>query len=256
MRKEIDDRNKRLDDFEKHQQRDKAEELKRQREDMLKYARQAKKVSIILIILNQAKEEEREREKAEYQALCNRLDRRFQNKQDALAEYYRQLENQMNGNVDMHLKQVLSPEQERLNKLRNTEDKNYQDYLRKQAQGDENGQLNRLKHKQLWKEENDKMLKSKQYQQELDRMEQLEEDMKARNERNAFQIGKEVDLEEQKRKQDLYKQTLLYQQAMNQHNKHNFGKMTFAGKTIILSSFYISPIYSILILYRKEVKQA
>ena len=50
-------------------------------------------------------------------------------------------------------------------------------------------------------------------------------------------LEKDQDLEADRQKKNLYKQTLLYQQAMNEHNKHNFGKMTYAGKHHYLVNF-------------------
>ena len=64
----------------------------------------------------------------------------------------------------------------------------------------------------------------------------MEEDNYAQGEKNAFMIGQEADLEADKMRKNLYKQTLLYQQAMNEHNKNNFGKMTYAGKPKFFSS--------------------
>jgi hypothetical protein len=147
-----------------------------------------------------------------------------------LAEYYRQLDREMQRNYESHLKLAYSPEQEKMAKLTSIESKNHEDFLRRQAKNDDCGNLHRLRNNQIMIDENDKMRKKKEYERELERMKMLEDDIQAKGENNAFQIGHEVDMEEQQRKKNLYKQMLLYQQAMNEHNKHNFGKMTYAGK--------------------------
>lgn len=158
-------------------------------------------------------------------------------KQDALAEYFRQLQDQMQNNYDTHRKLAYDPEMEKLSRLASIENKNHSDFLRKQAQNDDNGMLNRLKNNQVLVAENDKMLKKKEYDRELERMKQIEDDIVAKGELNAFKIGQEASAEEEKRKKNLYKQTLLYQQAMSEHNKHNFGKMTYAGECILVYTF-------------------
>jgi hypothetical protein len=122
------------------------------------------------------------------------------------------------------------PEQQKLARMAGIEDKNHENYLRKQAQSDDHGLMDRMKNNQIMIDENDKMRKKKEYDEELERMKKVEDDINAKGEMNAFQIGQEVDLEEMNRKKNLYKQMLLYQQAMNEHNKNSFGKMTYAGR--------------------------
>ena len=136
----------------------------------------------------------------------------------------------MQDNNDMHMKMVYSPEKEKLNKLMEIQDKDHENFIRKQAQGDDNGYINRLKNNQLLVAENDKLMKNRKYMKELDDLKQREDDIAAQGEKNAFQFGRDADLETERQKKNLYKQTLLYQQAMNEHNRHNFGKMTEAGK--------------------------
>ena len=142
-------------------------------------------------------------------------EQRHRNKQDALAEYYRQLDAQMKENYDAHLKLAYSPEQQKLAKLRGIENKNHDEMLKKQSQNDDNDHLNRMKNNQILVDENDKMRKKKEFDKQLERMKDMEDDMKAKGELDAYRIGQELDLEEQRRKKYLYKQTLLYQQAMN-----------------------------------------
>uniref|UniRef100_A0A7S3N2P5 Uncharacterized protein n=2 Tax=Euplotes harpa TaxID=151035 RepID=A0A7S3N2P5_9SPIT len=220
LRREMEEKMAKVKQLEADHDLQKAEELKRERDDMLKWAKQNKR----------DKELEREREKQEYLALCERANQKARSKEDALAEYYRQLDGQMKSNLDTHKKLVYDPEQEKLAKLRSIQDRNEEEFLRKQAKGDDFGVIDRLKNNQLIYAENDKMLKNKQYMKDLEKMKQLEDGINAQGERNAFQIGTEVDLEVERQKKNLYKQTLLYQQAMNEHNKHNFGKMTDAEK--------------------------
>jgi len=189
---------------------------------MLKWAKYAK----------QKKDHDRERERQEYIENMNLEAQRQKNKQDALAEYYRQLDAQMKGNYEAHQKMAYLPQQEKLAKLNGIEDKNQRDFLKRQAQGDDASNLNRLKNNQILVAENDKMLKKKKFDEELERMKRAEDELNAKGQNTAFQIGKELDLEEEKERKNIYKQTLLYQQAMNEHNKHNFGKMTFAEKRL------------------------
>lgn len=142
-------------------------------------------------------------------------DARMRNKADALAEYYRQLDSNMKENYEAHQKLAYNPSQDRLARLNMIENKNREDFLKKQAQNDDNSYVNVLKNNQILVAENDKMLKNKEYGRELERMKEAEDNLLAQGEKNAFQIGLEMDLEEENRKKNLYKQTLLYQQAMN-----------------------------------------
>ena len=135
----------------------------------------------------------------------------------------------MKDNLDTHIKMAYNPEQERLAKLNDIEDKNHQDYLNRLAKNDDASLLNRMKNNQILVAENDKMLKKREYERQLAKMKDLEDGINAQGENGAFQIGKEVDLEDERQRKNLYKQTLLYQQAMNEHNRHNFGKMTYTG---------------------------
>ena len=140
----------------------------------------------------------------------------------------------MQDNVDMHNKMVYSPEKEKLNKLMKIQDRDHENYLRRLAQGDDHGFINKLKNNQILVAENDKLMKkNRQYMKELDDLKQKEDDINAQGEKNAFQIGREADYETDRQKKNLYKQTLLYQQAMNEHNRHNFGKMTDAGINVL-----------------------
>lgn len=145
----------------------------------------------------------------------NKEDQRVQDKRDALAEYYRQLDNQMKGNFDTHQKMAYQPELEKKAMLNGIEDKNHMNFLRKQALDDDNSHLNRIKNNQILVAENDKMLKKKQFDDELARMKQIEDDLKSKGQNNAYQIGKEIDHEEERERKNLYRQTLLYQQAMH-----------------------------------------
>jgi len=153
-------------------------------------------------------------------------------KQDALAEYYRQLDNQMQGNLDIHSKMVLSPYKETMMKREMVENKDYDEFLRRQDKRYDNDHLNGLKNNQALIDENAKLLKNREYEREIERINIKEDDLHAQGEKNAFMFGKEADLEEERQKKNLYKQTLLYQQAMNEHHKNNFGKMTYAGKAL------------------------
>jgi hypothetical protein len=144
----------------------------------------------------------------------------------------------MKGNYDANYKMVYSPQQQKLAKLQSDEDKANEIFLRKQAQHDDLSYLNRLKNNQILIDENDKMRKKKEYDIELERINYMHD--KGRN--DGLNIGHETSLEELKMQQNLYKQTLLYQHAMNEHNKHNFGKMTYAGNQ------------PSLIQYRKETE--
>ena len=125
---------------------------------------------------------EREREKAEYNSLLGKTEAKIRSKADALAEYYRQLDNQMKDNYNMHYKLAYSPLQDRLSKLQGIEAKNEQEFLRKQAHDDEHGHLNRLKNNQILIAENDKMLKKREYERELERMKKAEDDIHAKGE--------------------------------------------------------------------------
>lgn len=136
----------------------------------------------------------------------------------------------MKGNYDVNYKMAYSPQQQRLDKLNSIEDKDHEAFLRKQAQNDDHSYLNRLKNNQILIDENDKMRKKKEFDLEIERMKKYEEDMIAKGEQNAFRMGQEANFEDENMRKNLYRQTLLYQQAMNEHNKHNFGKMTYAGK--------------------------
>lgn len=140
---------------------------------------------------------------------------KMRNKADALAEYYRQLDAKMKENFDAHQKLAYNPGQDKLARLTRIEDKNHEDFLKKQAQNEDNTYLNRLKNNQILVAENDKMKKNKEYQQELERMKMMEDDLIAKGEKNAYQLGQEMSLEEENKKKNLYRQTLLYQQAMN-----------------------------------------
>lgn len=140
---------------------------------------------------------------------------RLKNKQDALAEYYRQLDAQMKGNFEAHQKMAYLPQQEKLAKLDGIEDKNHRDFLKRQAQNDDTSNLNRLKNNQILVAENDMMLKKKKFDEELERMKRIDDELKAKGQNTAFQIGKEIDHEEEKERKNIYRQTLLYQQAMN-----------------------------------------
>lgn len=149
-------------------------------------------------------------------------EQRRKDKADALAEYYRQLNAQMKGNFDTHQKMAYLPHQEKLAKLNGIEDKNHMDFLKKQAQDDDNSHLNRMKNNQILVAENDKMLKKREFDRELERMKQVEEDLRAKGQNNAYMFGKELNEEEEKEKKNIYKQTLLYQQAMNVKFQLNF----------------------------------
>ena len=124
----------------------------------------------------------------------------MRNKQDALAEYYRQLDNYNQTNADMHNKMVLSPFNEKMKKRDMIEGKDHEDFLRRQAQRYDNEGLNNLKSNQDFIDENDKMRKKRQMDRELEKMKQREEDIIAQGEKNAMNIGKEMDLEEERRK--------------------------------------------------------
>lgn len=175
------------------------------------------------------RDHERELEKKDYLDQIELSARKQKARDDAQGEYWRELDGYLQTNADMHTKMVLDPYKNRLKMLNDIEDKNQNDYLRKQNQRYDNDNLNTLKHNQEFLDENDRLLKERQFQRELEAMKIKEDDMYAKGEKHAMDIGKDMDYEEDRIRKNLYKQTLLYQQAMNQHNKHNFGKMTYAG---------------------------
>jgi hypothetical protein len=206
----------------------KVETLKKEREEILKWSKQAQKVFFIILNQFQEKDTEREQEKQEYMATVNRAEEKIRSKQDAVAEYNRQLDNQMKGNYDANYRMVYSLQQQKLAKLQSDEDKGNEKFLRKQAQNDDLSYINRLKNNQILIDENDKMRKKKEYDIELERIKNMHD----KEENGGLNIGHEASLEELKMQQYLYKQTLLNQHAMNEHNKHNFGKMTYAGNQL------------------------
>lgn len=137
---------------------------------MQKWAKLAQKVVLIYLHQLQEKDNEREREKQEYLSTIGRAEQKIRSKQDALAEYYRQLDNQMKGNYDVNYKMAYSPQQQRLDKLNSIEDKDHEAFLRKQAQNDDHSYLNRLKNNQILIDENDKMRKKKEFDLEIEKM--------------------------------------------------------------------------------------
>ena len=115
------------------------------------------------------------------------------------------------------------------------QDRDHENYLRKLAHADDHGFICKFMNNLILVAENDKHMKNRQYMKEPDDLKQKEDDILAHGEKNAFQIGREADFETDRQKKNLYKQTLLYQQAMNEHNRHNFGKMADAGNINVLT---------------------
>ena len=130
----------------------------------------------------------------------------------------------------MHQKMVLSPQNAKQNERDNIEDRDRENFLRRQALRYDTDNMHNQKSNQEFLDENDALMKKRQFDKEIELMKQKEEDIMAQGEKDAMNMEKQANLEDIQNKKNLYKQTLLYQQAMNNHNKHNFGKMTYAGE--------------------------